>query len=185
MTPGAVLVFQPSLENEKVMSNLGNFIGSFPSSCVSLNSLNIVSSQSFAQQLVFLCNTSLDETAAHSEKKNTSQKEERNVENPKLVLEWLNSVLCGEGSTNDKIKPILKKIRDDILWDNCLFPFRRSGMWMSVKVVIHLCFNYFHGEIDGTILYKLMLLQLMIFMIEEFCYKKVTDDDVILQMIGI
>jgi hypothetical protein len=49
-----------------------------------------------------------------------------------------------------------KKNRDQIRWKDLLLPIRRSGLWMTIKVVFQIILTKRLGKI-GTIVYKLLI----------------------------
>ncbi|CAF1260924.1 unnamed protein product [Rotaria sp. Silwood1] len=60
-----------------------------------------------------------------------------------------------EKSSNTFIQ-FKKKHRDHIRWNDALLPFRRSGLWMTIKVVFHTILIKRLGHV-GTIAYKLLI----------------------------
>ncbi|KAH8798597.1 hypothetical protein F5884DRAFT_687263 [Xylogone sp. PMI_703] len=54
---------------------------------------------------------------------------------PKFVTEFLTGVLRGIGKPLD-VTRILKRTRDDVLWNNAKLPWRRSPLWLLLRVAL-------------------------------------------------
>lgn len=118
----------------------------------------------FAEQLVALCERTLTDALPTSRKAGHDVTETRDVANDSFVSEWLCASLSNRSSavaSNADFPQITKKIRDEIVYDKGDKPFRRSGMWMTIKIFLqlNLCIEY--GEIEGTVRYKALLLEAM------------------------
>ena len=100
--------------------------------------------------------------------------------NPRYVTEWLTAVASADSPMSDYPVPVVKKIRDDVLWKGALLPFRRSSMWMSIKVVLQIMLsNMYEGEC-GKVLYKLIMCRIL----GNLCYyAEEVKHEVLLQMI--
>jgi hypothetical protein len=57
-----------------------------------------------------------------------------------------------------------KKHRDQVRWNNGQLPFRRSGLWMTIKVVFQTILTKRLGNI-GTIIYKLLITHFLTYII--------------------
>ena len=71
-----------------------------------------------------------------------------------------------------------KKHRDQIRWNKAIIPFRRSGLWMTIKVVLH---NILTKRLKsfGTVVYKLLLTHFLTHVI----YTKQTSIDLLIHCI--
>ena len=151
--------FQVSASNSTVMGSQSDLIGVFPKFSLFVSNLDVLNSISFANQIADLGTT--PSSFAYSNKTEMSKIENRDVPEPKLVFEWLPTTLVKSDSSEiivDDDQKIVKKIRDDIICDkdnDC--PFRRSGMWMAIKVVLQLRLCELCGEIKGKIFYKMII----------------------------
>ncbi|KAF5494312.1 hypothetical protein CGCS363_v009327 [Colletotrichum siamense] len=94
--------------------------------------------------------------------------ETRDTAHPKMVTELLHSFLSvpGESLQDDRI---WKNTRDEVLWKDCLLPWRRSPMWLLIRVVLQLIFH--RGSREGAQtefdLYKVF----MVFFMAELLHK--------------
>ena len=67
-------------------------------------------------------------------------KEDRDTTDPNLVTEYLMSFLRAAGKPA-KVSPIWKNTREEVMWLNSPRPWRRSPMWLLVRVAMHLGFS--------------------------------------------
>ena len=67
-----------------------------------------------------------------------------------------------------------KKHRDQIRRNNANLPFRRLGLWMTVKVVFHAILTKRLGHI-GTIVYKLLVTHFLTYIIYKPYFTLSTD----------
>ena len=181
--PAVVSYFQVSHANEKIMTRGDDTLESIvPDASFRVPSLDVLSAPCFAQLLVDL--SSSFETTATSVKHGYMQTEVRDVSSPILLADWLMHALastermCGVSEEPLKIK---KKVRDDVLWANCLLPFRRSPMWTSIKSVLHLELCTRFGERNGLVIYKTIIVRVL----ENLCHitYKMNSDDLNKQMV--
>jgi hypothetical protein len=105
----------------------------------------------------------------------------------RYVTEWLLGAVAGHDLVTGAagVKRVRKKIRDEVLWKKgSLLPWRRSGEYMAVKIVLHsTLMGGALGESDGQLAYKLIILKLMSTCLQHHSFAKL-DTDVILQMLS-
>lgn len=155
-----ITAFQCSASNSDIMTTNGDLIGSFPQRAIRTNDKSMVKSLTFASVIENLSNTLTDDASAKTYKQGTHHTEERDVANPVLVFDWLLPTLGAHNAVvfEDYQNIINKKIRDDVLHSNTLLPFRRSPLWMAIKVVLQTRLYQLFGSTTGLALYKIMLL---------------------------
>ena len=153
------------------MSSLSDLLGVYPAFTFHVEHTNIVKSKCFAKQLVNL--TTTPTSTATSTKAGEIQTEVRDVPTPTLLFEWIPAMLVSnQPNVNvDSTKKVVKKILDDIVHYGKLEPFRRSGMWISIKVVLELKLCEIYGDIKGKIIYKLIVLVL----VSELCLMSINE----------
>ncbi len=71
-----------------------------------------------------------------SKKANEDWSEFRDTCHPGLVSEMIMAIVEAIGSPI-KTFQIQKRIRDDVIWDRSLLPWRRSTLWVTLRVAIH------------------------------------------------
>jgi hypothetical protein len=73
-------------------------------------------------------------------KNGKDEDEYRDTTAPGLVTDFLMTVIAVLGETTD-VKRITKATREDVLWTQCKQPWRRSPLWLLVRVVLQLWFT--------------------------------------------
>lgn len=89
-------------------------------------------------------------------KAGVAHEEIRDTTNPAMVSELFMGVLRGFGSAIS-VSAISKNTRDEVLWENALAPWRRSPMWLLIRVALQLIIS--RSSDGSTSLYK----ELMVF----------------------
>ncbi|POS70805.1 hypothetical protein DHEL01_v210801 [Diaporthe helianthi] len=82
----------------------------------------------------------------------------RDTANPAMVSELFMGVLAGIG-TPISVSSISKNTRDEVLWDHAKFPWRRSPMWLLIRVSLQLILSRSSG--GSSALYKEVMVFLM------------------------
>ncbi|CAF3250030.1 unnamed protein product [Rotaria sp. Silwood2] len=93
-----------------------------------------------------------------SSKSSREVNEIRDVPDSHYVCQWwIEHFDVIKLDTNPNISIQFKKKRhDQIRWNHALLPFRRSGLWMTIKVVFHTILTKCLGHL-GTIVYKVLI----------------------------
>ena len=88
---------------------------------------------------------------------NSSMKEDRSSAHdqnkPDLVVVLLMTILVAKGKPVS-VNKIQKRYRDDVQSSNESAPWRRSGLWLLIKISLQTTFVQFFGYGNGTTLYK-------------------------------
>eukprot|EP00835_Amoeboradix_gromovi_P000084 NODE_3_length_56144_cov_0.348184.p3 type:complete len:1927 gc:universal NODE_3_length_56144_cov_0.348184:1632-7412(+) len=148
--------FQCSLDSETVMMD-NDHIAAFPTSTMSISSIE--NPHIIEEELNNLCFTQYPQAMKQSTKGGVDLYEIRDVAIP-VMMEYFKSCLVLPNSQNVKFEPILKKLRDDIVWNSALKPFRRSGMYMCLKVILQLILVNELGSANGLAIYKTIITDL-------------------------
>lgn len=75
-----------------------------------------------------------------AQKVGKEQIEIRNAIDPRYFTEMVFGVLRGTGKAKD-IHQVHKHIRDDVMWSNALAPWRRSPLWLVLRVAMQAVFE--------------------------------------------
>ena len=102
----------------------------------------------------------VDEMMPQSRKAGSKMAEIRDTAHPGLVSDMLMAILASVGESV-QAQRITKRTRDDVLWSNALLPWRRSPLWLAIRVTIQttLCRELLTEE--GNIQYKNFMIYLM------------------------
>lgn len=71
-----------------------------------------------------------------SKKAGSEVPEERDTVHPKFITEMLTGILRAIGRPADDVKRFRKRVADEVLWDNAKLPWRRSPLWLVVRVAL-------------------------------------------------
>jgi hypothetical protein len=73
-------------------------------------------------------------------KNGKNEDEYRDTTAPGLVTDFFMTIIAVLGETTD-VRRITKATREDVLWTRCKQPWRRSPLWLLVRVVLQLWFT--------------------------------------------
>lgn len=90
---------------------------------------------SLVEMLVKLDSETPEEAYSHITKANSEVREIRDSVHPRFVTQLLTGILGATGRRVD-VKQIHKNTRDDVLWNDALSPWRRSPLWLLLRVAI-------------------------------------------------
>ncbi|EIW76860.1 hypothetical protein CONPUDRAFT_110521 [Coniophora puteana RWD-64-598 SS2] len=152
--------FEASPSPDAVMQATGKLQCSYPGPAVSVPH-PVGSGPEFLGQLSrFL--EGLDEeefldAIPHTKKAGTLVPETRDTINPRYITELLTGILLGVG-TPAEIPRVSKRIGDDVLWLDAELPWRRSPLWLVIRVSIQTTLSRMPG---GRLVYKSFILFLI------------------------
>ncbi|KAF9474197.1 hypothetical protein BDN70DRAFT_334295 [Pholiota conissans] len=130
--------FEVSPPPEDVMGIEGKLICSYPGPAVQIP-LSVARNRSFAEQLInFLSHMDVDElddAVAKTKKAGSTVHETRGTTHPKYITELLVAILHGIGEEAN-IERITKRIADEVCWSDARIPWRRSPIWLIVRVAV-------------------------------------------------
>ncbi|KAF9470842.1 hypothetical protein BDN70DRAFT_642841, partial [Pholiota conissans] len=130
--------FEVSPPPDDVMSIEGKLICSYPGPAIKIP-LSVAQDRSFAEQLVnFLSHMDVDElddAVATTKKAGSTVHETRGTTHPKYITELLVAILHGIGEEAN-IERIAKRIADEVCWSDARIPWRRSPIWLIVRVAV-------------------------------------------------
>ncbi|KAM0708220.1 hypothetical protein Q7P35_004870 [Cladosporium inversicolor] len=133
-------VFELSPLSSRVMTAKGRLVRSFPGTAVSVNTKSRSLGDFIpvvANTLSTMCKEAVASMQPITYKAGTKHGEGRDTTNPAIVTELFFAFLRGVGSPVS-VCTISKNTRDDVLWNDAEFPWRRSSMWLLIKVALHL-----------------------------------------------
>jgi hypothetical protein len=130
--------FQVSSSNAEIMKTKGRLRRCFPGPAITINRTcmhDATFRKPFAEELYKLDKSAPLSVHRIAIKATRSMPEIRDTVNPKLVTEMVMGTLRGIGQPAD-VPRIWKHMRDDVLWDNALEPWRRSPLWTVLRCAI-------------------------------------------------
>lgn len=152
--------FELSPTNHAVNSTIGRLRRSFPGSAVKVGrdeALQPGFLETLAATLAKMGTQPAPGTLPKVTKAGQLQEEARDTAHPKVVTELLNLFLLAVGQPLEQVR-IWKNTRDEVLWEDCLLPWRRSHMWLLIRVtlqlLVHRASQNTYPEVD---LYKIFM----------------------------
>ncbi|KAN0110108.1 hypothetical protein V8E51_006495 [Hyaloscypha variabilis] len=151
-------VFELSPLNEAVITTKGRLRRSFPGSAFSVER-NVFEQPSFldtlAQTLAKMSHQAAIGTTPQVRKAGRLHDEDRDTTHPKMVTELLVAFLGSVGAPV-QVSRLCKNTREEVLWDNSRAPWRRSPLWLLIRVALQLLFSR-SRERPSINLYKIFM----------------------------
>ncbi|KAG1794544.1 uncharacterized protein HD556DRAFT_1367943 [Suillus plorans] len=151
--------FEISPESTAVMGAKGKLICSYPGPAITVPD-TIVNDATFPAALanfLFRMDNDVLDAAATRKKADSTVPEERDTTHPRYITELLTGILRSLGSIAD-VPRIRKRIGDDVLWNSAKLPWRRSPLWLVIRVALQ---TTLERNALGRTTYKSFLLFLM------------------------
>lgn len=131
-------VFEVQPPTADVMSTPGKLVRSFPGPAVELSNKTAESGHFIKEITNFLSRMDsdvLDESAATTKKAGSKVLEVRDSAHPHYISELFLGILRGMGK---EIQPcrIVKRIADEVMWNDAYKPWRRSPLWLVIRVAL-------------------------------------------------
>ncbi|KIK92145.1 hypothetical protein PAXRUDRAFT_147949 [Paxillus rubicundulus Ve08.2h10] len=120
-----------------VMSARGKLVCSYPGPAIAIPN-SVFNHRTFQLELAnFLDRMSDDplDSAPTSRKAQSTVTETRDTAHPRYIAELLTGILRGVGRPINIVR-IRKRIGDDVVWNNSRLPWRRSSLWLLLRVVL-------------------------------------------------
>ena len=158
--------WQVLLPTADITSSFAPHCSSFPVKTYRLKDRSQLISEAHCDLLMdFMLNT-IEYSASYKASRQVA--EIRDVPESHYVCQWWIQQFQGIEIDNNFQKSVefKKKHRDQIRWNNALLPFRRSGLWMTIKVTFQIILTKRLGQI-GTKVYKLLIADFLTHVIGE------------------
>ncbi|KAH9035654.1 hypothetical protein EDB85DRAFT_2073374 [Lactarius pseudohatsudake] len=130
-------MFEVSPQASVVMSTHGKLLCSYPGPAVQVSS-EIFANNFFLPELAsFLIQMDIDvlDSTATTTKAGSTVREARETTHPRYISELLVGILRGFGQPAS-VDRITKRIADEVLWKDAYKPWRRSPLWLVIKVAL-------------------------------------------------
>ncbi|KKP04319.1 hypothetical protein THAR02_03596 [Trichoderma harzianum] len=161
-----VEAFELSPTNQAVMGTIGRLKRHFPASAISIPIKRFRESgfiQAFTSTIEKMSRQEVAEAKPKISKKGESQIEERDTTDPFLVTDFLHAVLLAFDRDATPVSSISKNTREEVLWKNAFMPWRRSPVWLLIRVTLQLHFERLHSD---RLLYKEFMVFLMTYTLD-------------------
>ncbi|CUA77979.1 Protein Ycf2 (chloroplast) [Olimarabidopsis pumila] [Rhizoctonia solani] len=157
-------VFEVQAQTEDVMSTPGKISRSFPGPAIQIpNSVAI--KQEFIDEVANILSQMnsevFDEATPKSHKGGNDVRESRNSTNPNYFIQFFFGFLRGMGTVVNPSR-VNKRLADEVLWMNAKNPWRRSPIWLIIRVALQ-------TSVDSTITYKQFMMYHHAFILSQCC----------------
>lgn len=142
-------IFEVQVPAEEVMSKPGKLVLSYPGPAVKIPNTIADDAGFIAEIASFLAQTDTEvfrEAVPTTRKARSTVREVRDVANPNYFTQLFLGILRGMGPIIDPPK-VVKRIADEVLWHNAYRPWRRSPIWLIIRVALQ-------TSLDSTLSYK-------------------------------
>ena len=157
-----------------VMSARGKLVCSYPGPAIAVPN-EAFGDPLFTSELAhFLCQMNEDtlDTAPLKHKAGSTVVEDRDTVHPRYITELLTGILRGVGRPADTQR-ITKRIGDDVVWNNSRLPWRRSPLWLIIRVTIQTTLKC---HVLGPNIYKTFMLFFMNGLAQEALQQDMSND---------
>ncbi|KAI0551021.1 hypothetical protein F4679DRAFT_572663 [Xylaria curta] len=171
-------LFELSPLNKAVMSHAGRLQRTFPGCSIAV-SRDEVQKPTFLYSITNALATMSHQPAYGTiptvKKAGQVHQEDRDTTHPKMVTELLAAYLRSVGGMVE-VSSILKKTRQDVLWKNARSPWRRSALWLLIRVTLQLLFSRQENEWVEKHAYKNCMLFFMAHVLQEAGKHEISTD---------
>ncbi|PGH16509.1 hypothetical protein AJ80_05194 [Polytolypa hystricis UAMH7299] len=148
--------FEASPTSASVLRAKDRLVRHFPGKSVKVP-LETVEKRPFreylARELARLSKEQVEEMMPKTRKAGQEVAEQRDTAHPALVTENLMNQLLAMGSHNDCVR-FAKHTHDEVNWDECKIPWRRSSFWLVLRVSLQTVLRRVFGPEQARIQYK-------------------------------
>lgn len=130
-------VFEVSPLSTDVMSTKGKLLCSYPGPAIQMPTITFMNKCFLGELSSFLVQMNVDhlDSTPTTSKAGSVVYEVRESADPRYISELLVGILRGFGQPA-AVERITKRIGDEVLWDHAYKPWRRSPLWLTLKVAL-------------------------------------------------
>ncbi|KAL8995723.1 MAG: hypothetical protein Q9188_006743 [Gyalolechia gomerana] len=161
--------FELSSCSQDVMACKGSLRRAFPAHGLAMCTDSTNDTQfrhELCAKLSKLDSETVDEMMPQSRKAGSRWVEIRDTCHPGLITEMLMACLAAV-STPLEVLQITKRVRDDVLWSGCLLPWRRSSLWLILRVSIQTTLAQNMEVQEAFVQYKNFMIYLLAAILEQ------------------
>lgn len=161
--------FELSPRNQSVIQTIGRLQRDFPGTTIALDLETFNESglqDTIATTLAKMSHQSVQGTKSKVRKAGQEHDENRDTTDPQMVTELFMSFLHSM-CVNDENPQIQKNTRDEVMWHNTKYPWRRSPFWLLVRVILQVTFHRLSSQDDR--LYKSFMIYFLSTVIDISC----------------
>ncbi|KAH7922509.1 hypothetical protein BV22DRAFT_1131369 [Leucogyrophana mollusca] len=167
--------FEVSPTAAAVMGTVGKLLCSYPGPAIAV-AHEVVDDPNFRAELanfLYHMNQDILDSAASTTKAGSTVVEERDTAHPRYITQLLTGILRGLGQVAE-VPRIRKRINDDVCWNNARLPWRRSSLWLLIRVALQTTLERENG---GRGRYKAFMAYLMATVTQRAVVHDLPNDD--------
>ncbi|KAJ5724234.1 hypothetical protein N7488_002269 [Penicillium malachiteum] len=148
--------FELSARNEAVIGTLGRLVRTFPGPGLAVEEVHFSDPkfvETIGKTIACLSHQKVAGTKPKVRKANQLHDEDRDTPSPMMVTEFFMSILRPL-SNNMEALQIEKHVREEVMWNDSLMPWRRSPLWIFVRVTLQLVLARSLDQASGRRVYK-------------------------------
>lgn len=156
--------FEVSPTNEAVMSAKGRLRRRFPGPAIMVGHDRMADAtflDPLTRTVAKLDSETPQEVVPIVKKAGTEMSEIRDTFHPRFVTELLTGILRAVGKPLDDVERIYKHTREDVLWKSALKPWRRSPLWLFLRVALQTSLMQIKDKGQQHVRYKSFMLFFM------------------------
>lgn len=131
-------VFEVQAPNSEVMTTPGKLVRSYPGPAVEVPNAIAQDPEFLAEISNFLAqmdNEDLKESTPTTTKAGSEVRETRDTAHPHFISQLFLGILRGMGKPVEP-RRVVKRIADEVLWHDAYIPWRRSPLWLIIRVAL-------------------------------------------------
>ncbi|CAE6381232.1 unnamed protein product [Rhizoctonia solani] len=136
-------VFEVQAQTKEVMSIPGRIVRHFPGPVVQIPN-SVADDDDFVREVANILSQMnkevFDKARPKTQKAGNEVDESRDSINPNYFIQFFFGFLRGIGKTVDPPR-VVKHIVDEVLWEQALNPWRRSPIWLIIRVALQTSFD--------------------------------------------
>ena len=155
--------FEVSPTNEAVIGAKGRLRRCFPGPAASIGRDRITDAgfrKALAELIVHLDAETPEEVLPLTKKARSNVVEIRDTVSPRMVTEMLTAILRAIGRPLH-VPRLYKRTRDDVLWKGALRPWRRSPLWLLLRIALQTTLLRYNLEDNSHLRYKSFMMFFM------------------------
>ncbi|KAF1951418.1 hypothetical protein CC80DRAFT_424735 [Byssothecium circinans] len=157
-------VFELSPVNESVMSTPGRLVRTFPTYASKIPITKLEEDgliDALSHTIETMSGQEIPEFQPQVHKGGKNHGEIRDTTHPALVTDYLINVLSALGDPTE-VSGITKHTREEVMWANALLPWRRSPLWLMLRIAMQIQYSRHSTNTLGSLsLYKTSMVCVM------------------------
>ncbi|KAG9127629.1 hypothetical protein FRC07_011512 [Ceratobasidium sp. 392] len=135
-------MFEVQAPNAKVMSTSGKLVRQFPGPAVQIPNSTFHDRAFLKEVANFLAQMSnvLKGSTAKTTRAGSTVSEVRDATSPHYILQLFAGILRGAGKHVEPNR-VVKRVGDEVLWEDAYVPWRRSPLWLVIRVALQTTLN--------------------------------------------